>query len=113
MAFSWDRIVRLMDTNGWTWQKTATRLGCSTPAMSQWKSGKTSPSRRMLIKIDEAERESGIAPPEKPKVQQLIDTPPLVTREYPADYLPGASAIMAKLDEILLRVAAVEKKLRK
>jgi transcriptional regulator with XRE-family HTH domain len=47
---------------GKTWAETAHVLGCSTAAMSQWKTGKTSPSRRTLHRLTQAEVEAGLRP---------------------------------------------------
>lgn len=55
-----------MTRSGKTWAETAKALGVSTPAMSQWKTKKTKPSKKAIFRLEEAERAAGITPPLNP-----------------------------------------------
>ena len=90
-------------------ERLAERVGLSRRMLYLIRTGKSAITRKTWYKLEQAELESGILP----KEPEESDRAPPTVRESPSDYLPGPREMMEKLDEILRRLTAVEKKLKK
>ena len=77
----WQRIERLMLTTGSTWEGLSRTLKVSTAMLSMIKTGKRNPSKKVLFRLLEAEREAGIAPPLPPPAHN----PPPASASEPGD----------------------------
>lgn len=92
----WPRIEHYMMRTGKTWEQVAKVLGVSTPAMSQWKTNKTKPSKKAIFRLEQAEREAGILPPIPPP-----KTPPLAPEWPPLKNSTISEKGTVKGDELL------------
>ena len=83
-----------MSEQGLTWAQIAEKLHVSTAAMAQWKTGKTSPSRRTIFLLEQAERAAGIAPP-APPLAPAPPPSPAAAQAQPAERKESQSASLA------------------
>jgi len=108
----WSRVERFMLETGKTWAQTAQVLGCSTAAMSQWKSGKTSLSRRSLYRLSCAERAAGLAAADLGGLAALRETSEVrksASGARPASSEVRKSGLRRELAALKAQVARLEK----
>ena len=104
-----DRVGAIQKAKRMTVSEVLDYLEISPPMFSMIKSGQRNPSVKTIRRIESAEREVGILP----KEPEESDRAPPIVRESKADAMPDHRDLAKKLDEILRRLTAVEKKLKK
>ena len=111
-----DRVGAIQKAKRMTVSEVLDYLEISPPMFSMIKSGKRNPSVKTIRRIESAEREAGIIVDEPPAVTKTLSEPSRGSpsaREAPADGMPDHRDLSKKLDEILRRLSALEKKAKK